>query len=114
LIALTITLGSWGILRESVDLAMDAVPPGIDPAEVETYLAKLPGVTEVHDLHIWAMSTTETALTVHLVRPGHPVDNLFLSDISHRLHEVFGIAHPTIQVETGTENTCHLAPTDVV
>ena len=69
-IAAVILVGTWGLLRDSVDLALDAVPRGIDPAEVAGFLASQPGVSEVHDLHIWAMSTTETALTVHLVRPG--------------------------------------------
>ena len=74
-IALVIVAGTWGLLRDSVTMALDAVPAHIDPAKVRTYLSGLTGVTEVHDLHIWAMSTTETALTVHLVMPkGHPGD----------------------------------------
>jgi len=74
-IALVIIAGTWGLLRDSVTMALDAVPAHIDPAKVRTYLSGLTGVTEVHDLHIWAMSTTETALTVHLVMPkGHPGD----------------------------------------
>ena len=70
IIAGLIVWGTWGLLRESVKLSLSAVPENIDRAQVETYLRALPGVTEVHDLHIWPMSTTETALTAHLVRPG--------------------------------------------
>ena len=77
-LAATIFLGSWRLMRDAVNMALDAVPPGIDPAAVHSYLACLPGVTEVHDLHIWAMSTTETALTVHLVRPGGKADDAFV------------------------------------
>jgi cobalt-zinc-cadmium efflux system protein len=107
--------GSLGLLRQSVDLALDAVPQGIDPRAVEAYFLQLPGIIAVHDLHIWAMSTTETALTVHLIRPDFPVDDSFLSDISRTLHTRFDIDHPTIQIECGdAERSCHLAPADVV
>ena len=75
LVAAVILVGSLGLAREGLNLALDAVPSGIDPRAVAAYLAGLPGVTEVHDLHIWAMSTTETALTAHLVRPGHGLDD---------------------------------------
>ena len=98
-IAVVITVGTWGLLRDSVDLAMDAVPAGIDPAEVEAYLAALPGVTRVHDLHIWGMSTTHVALTAHLVRPGSTNDDTMLSEAGHQLHHRFGIEHVTLQVE---------------
>lgn len=98
-IATVITVGTWGLLRDSVDLAMDAVPPGIDPSAVEAYLAGLPGVTKVHDLHIWGMSTTHVALTAHLVRPGSTNDDKMLSETSHQLHHRFGIEHVTLQVE---------------
>ena len=92
-----ILVGTWGLLRDSVDLALDAVPRGIDPAEVAGFLAAQPGVSEVHDLHIWAMSTTETALTVHLVRPAAALDDGLLARLRHELHERFAIAprdHP--------------------
>jgi cobalt-zinc-cadmium efflux system protein len=102
LIALVILVGTWGLLRESVQMALQAVPTHIDALAVKTYLSALPGVTEVHDLHIWGMSTTETALTVHLVMPGgHPGDAFFASLADGLLHK-FRIAHPTIQIETGT------------
>ena len=111
-IAVVITVGTWGLLRDSVNLAMDAVPDAIDPAQVEAYLAAQPGVAEVHDLHIWAMSTTETALTVHLVRPGAPPDDALLARLRHELHVRFAIEHCTIQVETG--EPCPQAPAHVV
>jgi cobalt-zinc-cadmium efflux system protein len=91
------------------------VPDGIDRARVETYLRALPGVSEVHDLHIWAMSTTETALTVHLVRPGAGLDDRLLHQICQELEQRFKIAHATLQIEAGdTEEVCRLAPDHVV
>lgn len=101
IIVAVIVVGTWNLLRDSVNLALDAVPAGINPQAVRTYLTELPGVVQVHDLHIWAMSTTETALTAHLVMlTGNPGD-AFLSRISMELHDKFGIEHTTIQVETG-------------
>ena len=115
LIAAVILIGTWGLLRESVDLAMDAVPPDIDQDAVRAYLCALPGVTEIHDLHVWAMSTTETALTVHLVRPGCGTDDAFLHQVCHDLHDRFAIGHPTVQVEDGDPaQPCKLAPAHVV
>lgn len=101
IIVAVIVIGTWNLLRDAVNLALDAVPEGIEPQAVRTYLSELSGVVEVHDLHIWAMSTTETALTAHLVMlTGNPGDG-FLSQISMELHDNFGIEHSTIQVETG-------------
>jgi cobalt-zinc-cadmium efflux system protein len=100
-IALVISVGTWGLLRDSVDLSLDAVPRHIDPAEVEAYLASLPGVLAAHDLHIWAMSTTEVALTVHLVKPDAVVDDALLSQIGGELATRFGIGHATVQLELG-------------
>jgi cobalt-zinc-cadmium efflux system protein len=112
-IALVIVAGTWGLLRDSVTLALNAVPAHIDPAGVRTYLAKLAGVVEVHDLHIWAMSTTETALTVHLVMPkGHPGD-AFTAEICKELRERHHVHHTTVQIETGAQ-PCELAPDHVV
>jgi cobalt-zinc-cadmium efflux system protein len=110
-----IVAGTWNLLRESVNLAMDGVPIGIEPAAVRAYLAALPGVQEVHDLHIWAMSTTETAITVHLVMPtGHPGDG-FIRQVDADLRSRFRIAHPTLQIELGNgETLCRLAPDHVV
>jgi cobalt-zinc-cadmium efflux system protein len=101
IIVVVIVVGTWNLLRDSLNLALDAVPEGIDPQAVRTYLSELSGVVGVHDLHIWAMSTTETALTAHLVMlTGNPGD-AFLSRISMELHDNFGIEHSTIQIETG-------------
>ncbi|HZH05437.1 MAG TPA: cation diffusion facilitator family transporter [Lautropia sp.] len=91
--------GTWGLLKESVQLGMMGVPHGIDAAAVRTYLSTLEGVNDVHDLHIWSMSTTQAALTAHLVMPGtHPGD-AFLSEVTRQLDHRFGIAHATLQVE---------------
>jgi cobalt-zinc-cadmium efflux system protein len=112
-IAAVITIGTWGLLRDSVTMSLDATPPGIDPAVVAAFLRERPGVVEVHDLHVWPMSTTETALTAHLVMPsGHPGDAAMRS-IAHELEERFGIAHPTIQIEIAT-GSCPLAPAHAV
>jgi len=92
---------------------MDAVPAGIDSHAVEAYLARLPGVVAVHDLHIWAMSTTEAALTAHLVMPQLPPDDRFLGGICHELRHRFEIGHVTIQLEHG-DFDCHQAPANVV
>lgn len=102
-IVAVIAWGTWGLLRESVRMGLLGVPEGIDEAEVRGFLAARPGVTAVHDLHIWPMSTTETALTAHLVIPnGHPGD-AFLYDLAHALDHRFGIGHTTVQVETEPE-----------
>jgi cobalt-zinc-cadmium efflux system protein len=115
-IAAVILAGSWGLLRESLDLALDAVPAGIDPAEVERWLAEQPGVVEVHDLHIWALGTQETALTTHLLRPAATgPDDAFLARLRHGLQERFGIAHATVQVESGDPvHPCPQAPADML
>lgn len=99
LIVLVIALGTWGLLRDSVNLAMDAVPADIDPEAVRAHLCRQPGVTEVHDLHIWAMSTTATALTVHVVKPEREEPDVFLTRMAEELHDEFGIEHTTIQLE---------------
>jgi cobalt-zinc-cadmium efflux system protein len=114
-IAAVILASTWGLLREAVDLAMDAVPRGIDPAAVLAYLQAAPGVAEVHDLHVWAISTTETALTAHLVRPEAVLDDGFLSALQAALRERFGIGHVTLQIEAGDPaHPCSLAPAEVV
>lgn len=99
---------TWGLLRETVEMSLAAVPRGIDYDGVSAALAELPGVTEVHDLHIWPMSTTEPGLTAHLCVPaGHPGD-AFLHEVQEMLHHRFAIGHATIQVETGAR-PCELA-----
>jgi cobalt-zinc-cadmium efflux system protein len=100
-IVVVILIGTWDILRDSVNLALDAVPEGVDLPGVRQYLARLPKVVDVHDLHIWGMSTTETALTAHLVLTEAVCDDAFLARIEGELHTLFGIEHTTIQVETG-------------
>jgi cobalt-zinc-cadmium efflux system protein len=112
-VAAVILATTWGLTRDALNLALDAVPAGIDRRAVEHFLAALPGVTAVHDLHIWAMSTTETALTVHLVRPDASLDDQFLTDACHTLEHRFGIHHATIQIEAGLHE-CRLAPDHVV
>ncbi|HWK55562.1 MAG TPA: cation diffusion facilitator family transporter [Hyphomicrobiales bacterium] len=102
LIAVVIAISTWGLLRESLDYALDAVPGHIDPDAVRAYLESLPGVTALHDLHIWGMSTTEIALTVHLVRPEGGNDAFIASAMDQLLHR-FGIHHVTLQVERGIE-----------
>jgi cobalt-zinc-cadmium efflux system protein len=115
LIVAVIAWSTWDLLRQAIDLSLDAVPQGIDPEAVRTYLAQLPGVSEVHDLHIWGLSTTQTALTVHLTRPGAAIDDDWLAAVTHELHDRFGISHATIQVESGGgRQSCRLAPEDVV
>jgi len=114
-IGIVIAYSTWNLLVESFNLAMDAVPAGIKEPEVREYLLALPEVCEVHDLHIWAMSTTETALTVHLVSKRDTLDNDLLSLVTHDLHSRFGIDHPTVQIELETpEHACALSdPTHV-
>lgn len=112
-ITLLIAWGSWGLLRDSVKMGMLGVPDGIDGAAVRTFLAEQRGVIAVHDLHIWPMSTTETALTAHLVMPGgHPGD-AFLRGLAHALEHDFHIGHATIQVE-GSEADCALESDAVI
>jgi cobalt-zinc-cadmium efflux system protein len=101
LIVLVIAIGTWGLLRDSINLSLAAVPAGIDAVEVEKFLAALPGVTKVHDLHIWAMSTTEAAMTAHLLKPDAQIDDEVLARICEELHDRFGIGHSTIQLEKG-------------
>jgi cobalt-zinc-cadmium efflux system protein len=114
-IVIVIAIGTWGLLRDSVNLAMDAVPPGIDCVKVEEHLRQVPGVAEVHDLHIWAMSTTESALTVHLVRPRLEDEDALLLNLYKELHDKFGIEHPTVQIERGHgPHGCKLAASNVV
>ena len=114
-IVVVILLGTWGLLRDATRLALHAVPEGVDPANVRRFLERLSGVQEVHDLHIWGMSTTETALTAHLVMPGGYPGDAFLAELADRMDHDFGIAHATLQVETGSgAQPCALAPDHVV
>ena len=111
-ISAVVLAGSWGLARDSVNLALDGVPGSIELVEVKDYLRQLEGVTEVHDLHVWAMSTNETALTAHLVRPGG-YDDSFLHHVCEELSRRFNIHHATLQIEAGSD-ACKLAPAEVV
>jgi cobalt-zinc-cadmium efflux system protein len=109
-----IVFGTWSLLRDSIAMSLNAVPPGIDVADVSAFLAGRPGVSTIHDLHIWGMSTTETALTAHLVMPGgHPGD-AFLMELCEALRARHRIGHATFQVETDPESRCALAPAHVI
>ncbi|OGA16522.1 MAG: cobalt transporter [Betaproteobacteria bacterium RIFCSPLOWO2_02_FULL_66_14] len=114
-IAAFIVAGTWGLMREALALALHSAPREIELPAVRAQLEALPGVTGVHDLHVWAMSTTEIALTAHLMIPsGHPGD-AFLASAAHALEARFRIGHATLQIERGDGAApCHLAPDDVV
>ena len=115
LIAAVITLATWGVLREAAHLALDGVPPGIAPHDVEAYLRSLPGVIEVHDLHIWGLSTTETALTAHLVQATAGGGEQMIPLACRELRARFRIGHATLQLETeALASACRLRPSDVV
>ena len=113
-IGVVIVIGTWGLLREALSMSMAAVPSHINPLDVRDYLAARPGVQGLHDLHVWPLSTTETALTCHLVMPaGHPGDG-FLHQLSADLSQRFKIVHATFQIETDAATVCGLAPDNVV
>jgi len=113
-ISAVILFGTWGLLRDSLRLSLDAAPKGIDPDDVRRFLEQQPDVAAIHDLHIWAMSTTETALTCHLVMPrGHPGD-AFLHRVAGELQHRFKIIHATMQIELSDAGRCSLQPDEVV
>jgi len=113
-IVVVITIGTWGLLRQSAALALDAVPPGIALEAVEQRLLALPGVTEVHDLHVWGLSTKDTAMTAHLVCATAP-DSGLLPRATDLVRHDFGIRHATFQIETPEDAAaCHLRPSHVV
>jgi len=114
-VSAVIVIGTWGLVKSAIGLALNAVPEGVDTAAVRALLLDIPGVIGLHDLHIWGMSTTETALTCHLVIPrGHPGDAV-LNGIAQQLHDRFGIHHATIQIELAdTDEVCVLTPEHVV
>ena len=114
-IVAVILFSTWGLLRDSANLALDKVPDGVNATKIRAYLTALPGVSEVHDLHIWGLSTTETALTAHLVRPGGGTDDALLRRACEELRHRFGIGHATLQVEEGDPaQPCALAPEHVI
>lgn len=108
LIVVVIFVSTWNLLKDSLNMALDSVPPEIDAAAIRLYLQSIPAVTDVHDLHIWSMSTTETALTVHLVVAEPEQNDRIIQQAVHELHDRFGIEHPTLQIEYGTY-PCRLA-----
>lgn len=113
-ISAIIIWGTWGLLRDSLAMSMAAVPSHIDPIKVRDFLKSQSGVASIHDLHIWPMSTTEIAMTCHLVIPnGHPGDE-FIHHLAQDLAEKFKINHPTIQIETDPHKACALSPDEVV
>ena len=107
IIACVIFWSTWGLLRDSLNLAIDGVPEDLDPREVRQWLSDRPGVVGLHDLHIWPTSTTETALTAHLLMPVLPDDDVFLHKLAEQLQSRFGISHTTIQIERDDkDNLC--------
>ncbi len=114
MVSALIVAATLGLLRDSVAMSLDAMPAAIDPDAVRRLLEARPGVTEMHDLHIWSMSTREIALTCHLVIPAGRPDDGFLRDLAEDLRRQFGIGHCTVQIETDAEVTCPLAPAHVV
>ena len=103
-IVVVIVIGTWGLLRDSLRLVLSAVPEQINAPAIDMYLRQLDGVTDIHDLHIWGLSTTETALTAHLVMPGGYPGDAFMDDIAQTLKERYSIHHSTLQIEQGTTN----------
>jgi cobalt-zinc-cadmium efflux system protein len=98
-----IAWGTWGLARDSLTMGLLAAPAGIDLGEVRRHLASFEGVAAVHDLHVWPMSTTEVALTAHLVMPGRPAPDRFLRDVAASLEHRFGVQHATLQIESGDD-----------
>lgn len=109
IIVAVIVWGTWGLLRDSTAMSLGAVPSSIDPLAVRRHLEQIPGVSQVHDLHIWPMSTTEVALTCHLVMPAGQPGDTFLMQTAQHLNDAFGIHHTTIQIETSAETACNCA-----
>lgn len=113
IVCAAIVWSTWRLLRGSISMSLDAVPEGIDAVGVRAFLERLPGVSEIHDLHIWPISTTETAMTAHLVMHGGFPGDQFLVETQFRLRQQFRIAHATLQIETGA-SACELAPNAVI
>ena len=108
LIVAVILVGTWSLLRDSMNLAIDSVPKGIDIAGIKRYLTSLENVSQIHDLHVWPMSTTEVALSVHLIIVDDSLNNDFLPKLQQQLHDRFSIGHSTIQVERQNDGPCML------
>ena len=115
IIVAVIVISTWGLLHDSFNLAMDGVPKGINVDEVREFILQQPGVSQIHDLHVWAMSTTQVAMTAHIVRDTKQLDDTFLYQLSTALQERFSIIHPTIQIESGSQaELCEQAHHDSV
>ena len=113
-IVAVIAIGTWGLLRDSVNMSLQATPPGLDTEDVADFLRQRPGVAGIHDLNIWPLSTTETALTVHLLMPGDYPGDAYTADLATALHDQFGIDHATVQIETDAGTPCRLEPDGVI
>lgn len=113
-IVVVIAIGTWGLLRDSINMSLQATPPGLDHGEVAEFLRQRPGVAAIHDLHVWPLSTTETALTVHLLLPGGYPGDSYTAELASVLHERFGINHVTVQIETDGGTPCRLEPDSVI
>ena len=114
LIVAAIVWSTWALFKDSLSMSLAAVPSDIEPANVRNHLERLPGVSRIHDLHIWPISTTEVALTCHLVMPGGAPGDAFLAAACAELAERFGIGHATLQIEVSEDVACRLAPDEVV
>lgn len=108
LIVAVILVGTWSLLRDSMNLAIDAIPEGIDVAGIKRYITGLENVSQIHDLHVWPMSTTEVALSVHLIIVDDSLNNDFLPKLQQELHDRFSIEHSTIQIERKADDPCRL------
>jgi cobalt-zinc-cadmium efflux system protein len=113
-VSAAVAWSAFRLLKSAVHLSLDGVPESIDKRGVEAWLNEQPGVASVHDLHIWAMSTTATALTAHIVMPEESPGDSFLDSVAQELEHRFGIAHVTLQIERGDGGECPLAPVTVV
>ncbi len=113
LVSIVICWSAYGLLKSSLTVTLDAVPASIDQRAVSKWLAELNGVSEVHDLHVWALSTTSNALTTHLVMPAGRPGDVFLDHVAEELREHFGIGHAALQIELGDGTPCRLAPAGV-
>jgi cobalt-zinc-cadmium efflux system protein len=113
-IVAVIAVGTWGLLRDSVNLSLQATPPGLDTREIAEFLRHRTGGAAMHDLHVWPLSTTETALTVHLLVPGGYPGDAYTAELASALHDQFGIDHATVQIETDANTPCRFEPDHVV
>lgn len=114
IIVAVIAVGTCRLLRDSVNMSLQATPSGLDRNEVADFLRERPGVAAIHDLHVWPLSTTEAALTVHLLIPAGHLGDSYTAELASALHDRFGIDHATVQIETDAETLCRFEPEAVV